>query len=346
MKPTSGWTGVPVIYAGRFANEVTSGLPDNKVLNEWQVLPYQLADALWGASVLAVLDPLSFPFEAMTDEQWDTPILIVPHQEFDAETLITVFGAALFDRLGPFDRVATAEPKLWDTLRRRYSWANSQHVRLEFRSPREAAAELRPPLENTPEHLRHKKATHRIETRALSSRITGLRQAHAGAPLDVLEVGSGDGSWPTGFNPSETRFSGVYTSDEAVEAARRDFPEHSFSLPEKGFGLVQSDDTFDLSFSVNFIRVQSDSVRSALVSEMWRVTRPGGRMIFVEDFVTGGSKDLGISSLSVSEFVEQVVEATAGRVVLDHVESLLYPGEDMFRGGLISLQKLGGPEDG
>lgn len=346
MKPTSGQTGAPVIYAGRFAKEVSRSLPDREILDEWEVLPHQLVEATREASGLVVLDLLSFPFEAMTDEQWDIPLLAMPPPELDAGTLITVFGPALFDRLGPFDRIATADPKLWGTLRRRYSWANSQLIRLESRTPEKAAAEIPALLESTPEDLHFKKAAHRVEAQALAPRLAALRHAHADAPLDVLEVGAGDGQWPTSFDLFGTNFSGVYTSEDAVEAARRDFPEHSFSLPEKGFRLGQPDNTFALSFSVNFMRVQPDPARMKLISEMWRATRPGGSMIFVEDFVTGGSGDSGVSSLSVSGFVELVVEATAGRVVLDHVESLRYPGEDVVRGGLISLRKLGGVEDG
>ncbi|MGB3682862.1 MAG: class I SAM-dependent methyltransferase [Rubrobacteraceae bacterium] len=347
MKPASGQTGAPVIYAGRFAEEVSESLPDSQILDEWGVLPHQLAETTREATGLVVLDPLSFPFEAMTDEQWELPLLVMPPPEFDAETLITVFGPALLDLLGPFDRVATADPNLWDTLRRRYSWANGQRLRLGSRTPGEAAAELRALLESPPGPLRREKAAHRTEARALAPRIADLRQPRANEkPPDVLEVGAGDGRWPTTFSLSETRFSGVYTGEEPVEAAHRDFPEHTFSPMAKDYKIAQFDDTFDLSFSVNFIRVQPDSVRKALVSEMWRVTRPGGRMIFLEDFVSGGLEGSGVSSLSVSGFVELVAEATAGRVMLDHVESLLYPGEDMVRGGLISLQKPGSLKDG
>lgn len=346
MKSSSGQTGALVIYAGRFAEEVSENLSDNKVLNEWEVLPHQLADATREASGLVVLDSLSFPFEAMTNEQWNIPLIVMPPPEFDAETLITVFGTTLLDRIAPFDLVATTDSKLWDELRRRYSWANGQRVRLESETPGEAATEIRALLENTPEVPRREKAAHLVEDRALASQVAKLRRTHSDSPLDVLEIGAGYNRWPTSFDLSKTRFSGVYTDIEAVEAARQDFPEYSFYSPGKDFGVARSGDTFDLSFSVNFIRVQSGLVRSMLVSEMWRVTRPGGKIIFLEDFVTGRSGNPGVSPLSISGFVELVVEATAGRVILDHVESLLYPEEDMFRGGLISLKKLGGAEDG
>lgn len=345
MKPTLDPTGVPMVYAGRFANEVSESLPDSEVLDEWEVLPHQLAGATREASSLVVFDPLSFPFEAMTNEQWHIPLLVIPPPEFDAETLITIFGSNLFEHLGPFDRIATADQKLWDTLRRKYSWANSQRIRLSSGIPAKAAAELRGLFDNLFGYSRREKAAHRIEAGALTPQIDALRQTHADAPLHVLEVGSGNGNWPTSFDLSETHFIGVYMDEEAVKAARRDFPECNFFPPGKDFRIVQSGDAFDLSFSVNFMQVQPDLNLPALISEMWRVTRPGESMIFLEDFVTGASGDTGISPLSVSEFVDLALEATGGRVILDHVESLLYPEEDMYSGGLISLRKLGGPDD-
>jgi hypothetical protein len=52
-------------------------------------------------------------------------------------------------------------------------------------------------------------------------------------------------------------------------------------------------------------------------------------------------EELVIYPMSVTEFVDLILDATAGRVVLEHVESLRYPGEDLRRGGLISLLRLG-----
>jgi hypothetical protein len=45
--------------------------------------------------------------------------------------------------------------------------------------------------------------------------------------------------------------------------------------------------------------------------------------------------------MSVLEYV--ILEVTAGQVVLEHVASLRYP-HDLFRGGAISLLRLGVPK--
>lgn len=342
---TASEIGAPVIYAGRFAGKVSESLPGIHVANEWDVLPHQLANVLRRAPLLVILDPLSFPFETMTDDQRNIPLIIMPPPEFDAETLITVFGSILFDRLGPFDRIATANQKLWDTLRRRYSWANSQYIKLGSRTPEGIATEIRPLLESVSQDLRQTKSVHSVEAQALAPRIATLRHAHPDSTLDILELSAGDRHWPTVFDLSKTSFSGIYTNDHPVESARLDFPEHSFSTLAKDSRLARSDSTFDISFSFNFIQIQPNSIRLDLVSEIWRVTRPGGIMIFLEDFVTREPEG-EVTFLSLPEFFEFVVEATDGRVILDHVESLLYPGENMFRGGLISLRKTGGRKDG
>jgi hypothetical protein len=65
--PPANAAGRPVLYAGRFAPRIEeAGVPEGCViLGDWDVLPARLA-AVEGASDLVVLDPLSFPFEALT----------------------------------------------------------------------------------------------------------------------------------------------------------------------------------------------------------------------------------------------------------------------------------------
>jgi hypothetical protein len=48
--------------------------------------------------------------------------------------------------------------------------------------------------------------------------------------------------------------------------------------------------------------------------------------------------------MSVAEFEDLILDATARRVVLEHIESLRYPDEDLRRGGLVSLLRLGAPK--
>jgi hypothetical protein len=62
--------------------------------------------------------------------------------------------------------------------------------------------------------------------------------------------------------------------------------------------------------------------------------------MFLEDFVAGDLEHV----VSIQKFVDLVLEATAGRVILEHFEALRYPRDPYFRGGLISLSKVGTPQ--
>jgi hypothetical protein len=67
-------------------------------------------------------------------------------------------------------------------------------------------------------------------------------------------------------------------------------------------------------------------------------------LLFLENFVVGGwSERSTVYPMSVLEFVELLLEATAGQVVLEHVESVRYLHDDMTRGGLLAVTKLGVP---
>jgi SAM-dependent methyltransferase len=372
----------PVFYAGRFSEEVSGTfLPgDHTVLSDWDVLPAQLASALEPASILVVLDMFSFPFESLTGDLVDVPLILLLPTGLDADFLATVFGKAAFSRLGFFDRVAVADGDLWAELRRRYDFAQGQRVEVEDGHPERAAAEIGDALEaesafhappgdglydanrywsergdalagNAPHRaicsikhgLKFNKAIHRVQEKVLRPQFAAGRGTQAEeVPFDVLEIGAGVGRWAASFDPAKTRFTGVDISEGMVEAARKNFPRCRFDLLGEDSVLPYGDESFDLSFSVTVMHHNPTLTKWALISEMWRVTRPGGRLMFLEDFVSGGwSTTSTVYPMSVNEFVGLLVEATAGQVVLEHVESIRYQHDDFTRGGLLSVSKLG-----
>jgi SAM-dependent methyltransferase len=372
----------PVFYAGRFSEEVSgAGLPgDHTVLSDWDVLPAQLASALESASILVVLDMFSFPFESLAGDLVDVPLILLLPTGLDANFLTTVFGKAAFSRLGFFDRIAVADDDLWAELRRRYDLTQGQRVEVEDGRPEHAAAEISVALEaestlyapcgegdyeanrywsergdalagNAPHRAicsvhhgpRFNKAIHRVQEKVLSPQIVAARGTQAeDVPFDVLEIGAGVGRWAASFDPARTRFTGVDISEGMVEAARKNFPQCRFDLLAEEPVLPYGDESFDLSFSVTVMHHNPTPTKRALISEMWRVTRPGGRLMFLEDFVSGGwSTTSTVYPMSVNEFVGLLVEATAGQVVLEHVESIRYQHDDFTRGGLLSVSKLG-----
>ncbi|MDP9410960.1 MAG: class I SAM-dependent methyltransferase [Actinomycetota bacterium] len=351
------------------------------VLGDRDVLSAQLRAAVERANPLVVLDLFSFPFESMTGEHRDVPLILVLPTGYDAEFLTTVFGAVAFERLGFFDRVATGDDALWEELRRRYRWAGGQRVKIASSSPKEAAVEIAALLEaeyatpnsfgdkeeyeatrywsergdalagsaphqaicSVSNDLRFDKATHRVQAAVLEPHFAAVRGDRVeSVPFDVLEVGVGAGRWASSFDLATTRFVGVDISEGMVNAARANFPEGRFDRIGEDLRFPYDDESFDLVFSVTVMHHNPTPAKRTLLSEMWRVARPGGRLTFLEDFVA--KKGSAVYPMSVQKFADLALEATAGQVVLEHVESLRYPDDDMVRAGLISLSKLGVPK--
>ncbi len=351
----------PVIYAGRFVDRVAGAdLPaDCMVLGEQDTPPYELAGALDRANTLVLLDLPSFPLNAMTGDHWDIPLVLVLPPGFDAESLSATFGPALFEHLGFFDRIVATDPALWEELCRRYCWAESPRVPAVSIDPNDIPAIIRTLLEtgatslSLPDRDRYRrddprfdKALHRVQAAALGPRFAASQEKrNAEDPLDVLEVGVGGGRWVSSFDLSKARFAGIDVREDLVRAARANFPDRRFDLLGPDLLFPYEDQSFDLVFSVTLMHHHPALVKRTLLSEMWRVARPGGQLLFLEHFVfTRQSEKPAVYPMVVTEFIDLVLEAAARQVVLEHVESLRYPDEELRRGGLISLLRLGVPK--
>jgi SAM-dependent methyltransferase len=190
------------------------------------------------------------------------------------------------------------------------------------------------------------KALHHVQATALKPWFAVVQEKRdSKVPLDVLEVGAGVGRWASSFDLTKTRFVGIDVSEDLVRVARTNFPEGRFDLLGSDLLFPYEDESFDLIFSVTVMHHNPPPAKRTLLSEMWRVARPGGRLLFLENFVfTRQAEKPAIYPMSVTEFEDLILDATAGRVVLEHVESLRYPDEDLRRGGLISLLRLGVPK--
>ncbi len=348
----------PVVYAGRFLDQVAgTDLPFGcEVLGEQDASPHRLTEVLERANALVLLDLPSFPLQAMTDDHREIPLTVLLPSGPDAASLATKFGPALFERLGFFDRIAAQDDTLWEELRRKYRWAEGQRIPAGEDHLGEVASAVcallgsEPAPASTPQtggngrDLRHRKGLHRVQSAALEPRFAAAwEKRDDGAPLDVLEVGTGSGRWATKFDPAETRFVGIDARQDLLGAARANFPERTFDLLKPDLLFPYEDGSFDLVFCVTVMHRSPAPAKQTLVSEMWRVARPGGRLLFLEDLVaTRGPERPDVYPMSVTEFEDLILDATAGRVVLEHMESLKYPDEDLHRGGLISLSRLGG----
>lgn len=322
------------IYAGRFADKVADALPDGcEVLGEKDASS-RLASVIDEADALVVLDPHSFPLESLTEDRRDVPLVVVLARESGHEPV----DEALFERLGFFDRIVTPDSARWQELRRRHGWAGCQRIDLDTGDLGDTAARLCGSHQNS----RAFKAAHRVQESALIPRFAAMRREDS--PLDVLEVGACVGRWAASFDLARTRYCGLDASEDNLENARRNFPERRFDPLGPDLRFPHDDESFDVVFGVDFLQEESPPARAALLSEMWRVTRPGGRLTFLEDFVFERPAERRVPPMPVSGFVSLILETTAYQVVLDHVESLRYPGDDLFRSGVISLLRLGVPK--
>ncbi|MGI9048157.1 MAG: class I SAM-dependent methyltransferase [Rubrobacteraceae bacterium] len=374
----------PVVYAGRYADSLAGvDLPDGcTVLDDWEVLPLQLAPVLERAATLVVLDIFSFPFDAMTHEQWDVPLVPVIPDGFDADFLEAVFGVPLFERLGFLDHLIVRDGDLWQRLRARYGWAESRRIEVEGgledvvtevlarletessvptffggdeyealpywkeRGTKLAASVSHRAICSVHHGPRFNKAMHRAQAAVLEPLFLAARGGRdESSPFEVLEVGAGVGRWAQSFDFSGTRFSGLDISGSMVEAARANFPEGRFDHLGDDMVFPYDDESFDLVFSVTVMHHNQTPAKLALISEMWRVARPGGRLLFLEAFVSGERTEKStVYPMSVTKFAGVLLEATNGQVLLEHVESLRYPHDAVVRGGALAVSKLGAPK--
>ena len=335
----------PVIYAGRYADSLAGvDLPEDcAVLDDWEVLPLQLAPVMERAATLVVLDVFSFPFDAMTREQWDVPLVLVVPDGFDAAFLEAAFGIPLFEQLGFFDHLVVRDDDLWKRLRPRYGWAENRRIEVEGEGLGAVVSEVLARLEaefsvptffggdeyealpywkergealaaSAPHRAicsvhhgpRFNKAMHRAQAAVLEPQFMAARgDRDESNPFEVLEVGAGVGRWAQSFGFSNTSFAGVDISAGMVEAARANFPEGRFEHLGDDMVFPYDDESFDLVFSVTVLHHNPTPAKLALISEMWRVARPGGRLLFLEDFVSGGWMEKStVYPMSVTKFVD------------------------------------------
>lgn len=375
-------SGQVLVYAGRYKADVKDLADDVAVRGEWEVGRYELAASLRAARLLVVLDPLSFPWETMSAQDWDTPVAALLDTGLGATDLISVLGSAMLENLGFFDYLITSDRLLWEELQNQYGWAEGQLVYSSETSLERLAAEvIRMLEENQPEQaffgsdsydarlywsergeslaqtmphraicsLHHdrksNKAMHRVQLRAIEQHFEKVLGRRAGDdPARVLEIGTGVGRWASVLGNYPIKFTGVDVSGATVEAARANFPDAGFEQLGEELRLPFDDESFDVVFSVTVMHHNPTESKRALIVEMFRVTKPGGKLLFLEDFVTGALTEKSVVyPMGITEFCSLLRECSRGRMVLDHVEALQYPHDRMCRGGLLSLSKIGTP---
>lgn len=119
-------------------------------------------------------------------------------------------------------------------------------------------------------------------------RIQAIQRMGIASGESVLEVGVG-----TGINlslyPKDCAITGIDFSSSMLEkarerAARKDVPNSVRLLQMDAADLKFPDDTFDIVYAPYLISVVPDPIKVA--QEMRRVCRPGGRIIFLNHFLS------------------------------------------------------------
>lgn len=329
----------PVVYTGALPLE-PSALPSQVVVLGRHGA---LAPALDAAAGLVVLDALSFPFAALRPGDRDLPMVLRLPDELDAAGIERRLGPQLAD-IGPDDRLAASDTASWADLRLRYGWSQTQRlpggdglesvVRAAVDELGQGAADVR-----------WAKSAHRRRARAVRDQLdAALTVQPVTRPLSVLAVAPAVQRWVGLFLSRQVDVAAVESEPERLADARAGYPELAVDALESHLRLPFPPDRFDVALCADLAHRRPAHEQRRLVSEVWRAVRPGGRIVFVEDLVAGGERgEPWRRPMSVPELTETVLAATRRRVVTEHVDALRYPGDDLYRGGVITLTKIGVP---
>lgn len=367
-----------VFYRGRF-DTVVQSTQDCAVLSDWDVAPTRLYPLFDHAQELTVVDPLSFPWESLRDGDWDIPITVHLPDEPQLSQAISLLDRPLLSRLGFFDRISVDDDALWHRLRQQYTWANSQRLsrhdlsRNTLSAPRPDASDDHPlsafakrhgdPLDywrrrgsvlaqSAPHRavcsVRHDLATnkqvHNCQTRILRPMFhRTLDDYPQGFRPMVLEVGMGVGRLATLFGASHYQYFGVDVSAGMLAEAQRNFPE-LVCREIAGSELPFDDESLDVTFTVSVLHHNTADIRRRLLAEMFRVTRSGGQLIFLEDFVGAPTDDGLVFPTTLSDFFDVLIDETAGCVNLEGLESLRYPYDVFHRAAALRFTKIQVPQ--
>lgn len=332
--PPAQPSGRSLVYVGRRRD--IEAPPDSLLMTDWDALPVRIAPILNRADSLTILDPMSFPFDALRDSDRGIP-LAVELPDLEPEVLAQLLGTPLLRHITPFDAVATTSEEAWSALRARYSWPHF------IRIAPTAAVSAGMDLAGDPSGcLRARKSGHLVLAKALGVQLEAARAAvPAGELLTALILAKDIGRWASLFQLGQTDVKGIDREPESVARAALGFPEWSFDT--KLSWEDEEPERAHVTFAVAALCQHSRDVRRETLSRLVRALRIGGRLIVLDRFLADGHvRDVGAPR--PRELVADVWHASARHVVLEHVEALRLPNEDLTSVGVLAFTKLGRPE--
>jgi SAM-dependent methyltransferase len=126
-------------------------------------------------------------------------------------------------------------------------------------------------------------ADHELPARARADVLVRLARRHLGNPatLDALDVGCGIGLTDRQLRGRLDSLTGTDVSEADLEKAARENPGVRY-MPAERARLPFEDDSFDLVFASSVVQVVPIAERPRFISELARVTRPGGLTAIIE----------------------------------------------------------------
>ena len=301
----------PLVFVGRHLLPLPAGAAR---ADDWETAPGRLLPLLNEASLLVLVDPLAFPYEALRSVDREIPMAValplLPVDEIEA-----LLGRPLLDHLGPGDRVA-APPGAWEALAARRGWPAAMRLQS---APDEPGVVVEEALLPGVVGERSAKEEGRRRARALAHLLGWLPRGR-GSESPVLDVGGTAKPWihllPVGLDLRPVAVSPpLPTPGESAAAA----------------------------VALCVLGRLAPRERPELFGEMWRAVRPGGLLAVVDDVVPvpGAGRACPFERGGLPRLL---LEATGRRVVLGRVWSIRFPGEALHRGAGISVIKVGEAE--
>lgn len=320
-----------VVYAGRFVDRLPE-VDRDTALSAWDTLPAVLLPRLERAAALVVCDPLSFPFEEC--DRLDVPLAVGLPADLGVEVLQSAVLPVLVPLLVPTDVVAVSDDRLWDRLQMASGLPASRRI---ADGDTNLAALLT--AGRSLDRDRERKARDRAARDLLRGQVSAAAlQQPVGVGLRLLLIAHDLPLWTHAAWPAARTITGVAADRETIIQARTDYPDAGFGRFGHAGLLPYRTQSYDQVVIADMLWRLTPARRRILLTEAWRVTRPGGQLTVVEDVVSTRTHG---PTLTASAVLDVIRRAAHSAVTLGDVVSLRFPGEPVARLAAITLHRLG-----
>lgn len=100
-------------------------------------------------------------------------------------------------------------------------------------------------------------------------------------------------------------------------------------------------ESYDVAWLLGLLGRNSARITYRLIEESWRAVRPGGNIVWMDEFVADTNEGAAHMPLSISDFTELVNDACGGALVLQSIATIEYPFEPNTKCALVAFRRLG-----